>query len=219
MTTTLLDAVDQWTEELDTLRRCYRCDEVKTLEEFYRNRNENRGRGYKCLDCHRQDQAQKRDELRNLAGRRPPEDTPRRCPSCGETKTVGDFHRDRSQPLDIQVRCIKCSKKRAKRSGYRRHVKRLAAVDGSRCALGILCDREHVEDPYTLTVEHVHPKACGGKDTITNLMLACLSCNTSKGTKPLRKVSPEAYARWRDPARTEALLRDAEPKSTKIFPV
>lgn len=38
-------------------------------------------------------------------------------------------------------------------------------------------------DDVSLHIEHVIPKARGGRDTITNLTLACASCNAKKGTK------------------------------------
>lgn len=36
-----------------------------------------------------------------------------------------------------------------------------------------------------LQVEHIHPKAKGGSDRISNLTLACGSCNTKKGTQDI----------------------------------
>ncbi len=36
---------------------------------------------------------------------------------------------------------------------------------------------------YKLEIEHIHPKAKGGKDEIDNLWLACRQCNLNKGIK------------------------------------
>ena len=36
-----------------------------------------------------------------------------------------------------------------------------------------------------LTLEHVVPVSTGGADTLDNLVPACLSCNSAKGSKPL----------------------------------
>ncbi|MCC2692860.1 RNA-guided endonuclease IscB [Nodularia sp. LEGE 04288] len=37
-----------------------------------------------------------------------------------------------------------------------------------------------------LQVEHIHPKAKGGSNSITNLTLSCERCNTKKGTKDIK---------------------------------
>lgn len=37
-----------------------------------------------------------------------------------------------------------------------------------------------------LQVEHIHPRAKGGSNSITNLTLSCQKCNTKKGTKDLK---------------------------------
>jgi len=49
---------------------------------------------------------------------------------------------------------------------------------GRKCAY---CSAENVP----LQVEHIHPKAKGGTNRISNLCLACEKCNTKKGTKPI----------------------------------
>ncbi|WP_204103994.1 MULTISPECIES: HNH endonuclease, partial [Spirulina sp. CCY15215] len=41
------------------------------------------------------------------------------------------------------------------------------------------CNAENIP----LQVEHIHPKAKGGTNRISNLCLACGPCNTKKGTK------------------------------------
>jgi 5-methylcytosine-specific restriction endonuclease McrA len=48
-----------------------------------------------------------------------------------------------------------------------------------RCAY---CGVENVP----LQIEHIHPKALGGTDRISNLCLACKPCNTKKGTKDIK---------------------------------
>ena len=48
-----------------------------------------------------------------------------------------------------------------------------------RCAY---CSAENVP----LQVEHIHPKASGGTNRISNLCLACEPCNTKKGTQDLK---------------------------------
>ena len=50
---------------------------------------------------------------------------------------------------------------------------------GRRCAY---CSAEDVP----LQVEHIHPKASGGTNRISNLCLACEPCNTKKGTQDIK---------------------------------
>lgn len=38
-----------------------------------------------------------------------------------------------------------------------------------------------------LQVEHIHPRAKGGSNSITNLTLSCKKCNTKKGTKDIKE--------------------------------
>ncbi|MEQ9622183.1 RNA-guided endonuclease IscB [Coleofasciculus chthonoplastes] len=51
---------------------------------------------------------------------------------------------------------------------------------GRKCAY---CGAENVP----LQVEHIHPKAKGGTNRISNLCLACEKCNTKKGIKPIEQ--------------------------------
>ncbi len=45
------------------------------------------------------------------------------------------------------------------------------------------CDAENV----ALQVEHIHPKAKGGSNRISNLCLACQACNQKKGTQDIKQ--------------------------------
>jgi hypothetical protein len=61
-----------------------------------------------------------------------------------------------------------------------------------------------------LQVEHIHPKVKGGTNRLSNLTLACESCNLAKGTQDMRAFlaqDPERLARLLAQAR--APLRDA----------
>jgi 5-methylcytosine-specific restriction endonuclease McrA len=56
------------------------------------------------------------------------------------------------------------------------------------------CGKENVP----LQVEHIHPKAKGGTNKVSNLCLACEACNTKKGTQDIKvflKNKPEVLSR------------------------
>jgi len=61
-----------------------------------------------------------------------------------------------------------------------------------------------------LQVEHIHPRARGGSDRVSNLTLACGPCNTRKGTMPVEAFlakKPDALARIL--AQAKRSLKDA----------
>jgi 5-methylcytosine-specific restriction endonuclease McrA len=55
-----------------------------------------------------------------------------------------------------------------------------------------------------LQIEHVHPRAKGGSNSITNLTLSCEKCNLKKGTKDIKDFLKK------DPARLEKILKQAK---------
>jgi 5-methylcytosine-specific restriction endonuclease McrA len=66
-----------------------------------------------------------------------------------------------------------------------------------------------------LQVEHIHPRARGGTDRISNLCLACDTCNRAKGTQDIRvflREKPDLLAHIL--AQTKAPLKDAAAVNT-----
>lgn len=61
-----------------------------------------------------------------------------------------------------------------------RTVQRLAARDGWQCRY-CGCALGYGDGEERPTKDHVFPRAWGGSDRITNLVLACEPCNTRKG--------------------------------------
>jgi hypothetical protein len=53
-------------------------------------------------------------------------------------------------------------------------------------------------------VEHIHPRAKGGSDSITNLTLSCEKCNTKKGMKDIKDFLKK------DPSKLEKILKQAK---------
>ena len=54
---------------------------------------------------------------------------------------------------------------------------------GRRCAY---CDLQNIP----LQIDHIIPKSCGGSDRVSNLTLACSSCNQKKSNLPVEIFSP-----------------------------
>lgn len=55
-----------------------------------------------------------------------------------------------------------------------------------------------------LQVEHIHPRAKGGSNSITNLTLSCCKCNTKKATKDIKDFLKK------DPSKLEKILKQAK---------
>lgn len=55
-----------------------------------------------------------------------------------------------------------------------------------------------------LQIEHIHPRAKGGSNSITNLTLSCEKCNTKKGSKDIKEFLKK------DPLRLEKILKQAK---------
>ncbi|RAM50752.1 MAG: HNH endonuclease [Hapalosiphonaceae cyanobacterium JJU2] len=55
-----------------------------------------------------------------------------------------------------------------------------------------------------LQIEHIHPRAKGGSNSITNLTLSCEKCNTNKGTKDIKDFLKK------DLSRLEKILKQAK---------
>jgi 5-methylcytosine-specific restriction endonuclease McrA len=55
-----------------------------------------------------------------------------------------------------------------------------------------------------LQIEHIHPKAKGGSNSITNLTLSCEKCNVKKGTKDIKDFLKK------DPSKLEKILKQSK---------
>jgi 5-methylcytosine-specific restriction endonuclease McrA len=55
-----------------------------------------------------------------------------------------------------------------------------------------------------LQIEHIHPRAKGGSNSITNLTLSCEKCNTKKGTKDIKEFLKK------EPTRLSKILAQAK---------
>ncbi|WP_414585161.1 RNA-guided endonuclease IscB [Scytonema sp. PCC 10023] len=68
---------------------------------------------------------------------------------------------------------------------------------GRKCAY---CDKKGVP----LQIEHIHPRAKGGSNRVSNLTLSCERCNTKKGTKSIDEFL------FKDGSRLEKIKRQAK---------
>ena len=81
---------------------------------------------------------------------------------------------------------------------------------GRRCAY---CGAEDVP----LEVDHIVPRAHGGSDRVSNLTLACHSCNQKKGAQPIEEfLSKKPEVLRKVLAQAKAPLRDAAPEGTSV---
>ncbi len=60
------------------------------------------------------------------------------------------------------------------------------ARDGYRC---VYCGL--IQEPETLSVDHVQPRRRGGDSSAGNVVTACMACNTAKASRPLAQFLAE----------------------------
>lgn len=125
----------------------------------------------------------------------------RTCRLCHETKPLDLFENDMRVKGGITSRCKACKAGMNDRAGaLLANMRRRAAIDGStvdvtreqinalyeafdgKCAY---CGAEEDGEGRRHAVDHVIPVSRGGMHHLSNLVLACNSCNPSKGNKPL----------------------------------
>ena len=89
--------------------------------------------------------------------------------------------------------------------------RQIKARDGHRCAY---CGATEASSGAHLHLDHLTPKAAGGEDVATNLVLACATCNSARQHRPLsawRVYAAEAYGLVIDPRAIRAQARRALP--------
>ncbi|WP_437671499.1 HNH endonuclease [Sorangium sp. So ce131] len=74
------------------------------------------------------------------------------------------------------------------------------------------CGQEVAKGRYA--IDHVVPRALGGADVCTNLVLACAECNVARGDSP--SVSPSLLLRIEAAGRTEAQCWEEVRRQTAI---
>lgn len=69
----------------------------------------------------------------------------------------------------------------------------------------VYCDAANV----VLNIDHVHPRACGGSDRVSNLVTACIPCNQAKGKLLVEEFVTDRERLARIKMQVKSTLRDA----------
>ena len=69
-----------------------------------------------------------------------------------------------------------------------------------------------------LTIDHIIPKALGGKDTWSNLVTACQECNNKKGHRSINEAGMTLEQRPRRPHRIHTLQKFVESNANEWRP-
>ena len=124
----------------------------------------------------------------------------KKCRLCGEIKAIDEFEKDKRVKTGYTTRCKSCKaslnnksdnlyrtlKQRSKKDGQPLEVTRkelqalLSAFDG-KC---VYCDATEEETGQPFHVDHIIPVSKSGRHHISNLVVACPSCNAQKGNRP-----------------------------------
>ncbi|QCP04200.1 HNH endonuclease [Brevibacterium sp. CS2] len=127
----------------------------------------------------------------------------RRCGSCGDRRSLIDFHRDRSNPRGRGYRCKPCNAARFRAAGperswsfnYRRRSRdagHLPVVE--RVRLRDLIERDGAgcsacgDDETNLQLDHRTPVVMGGEHSLGAVALLCLGCHREKNRSDLERV-------------------------------
>ena len=167
------------------MKRCGRCREPKTLDEFYRSSKAKDGRQGYCKVC-------VRDDLRARAARRPrkyrvrpqaPEGL-KHCIDCDQTKPLEDFCNNKGSADGKAAYCKDCHNARSRESrerlyggGRQYHLKRrygIGAADAAAMieAQGGVCAICREREPEHVDHDHKH-------DKIRRILCSC--CNQGLG--------------------------------------
>lgn len=143
-------------------KSCTRCHEIKPLEAFPKAKNRVLGRDSACKACkYAQQKNWARVNRNRLAGQR--RGRYRNSPNAREQSRIRRSHRRAAmRAVDSD---FTAEQWRAIKAAYQH-----------RCA--------YCGERRPLTIEHVVPISLGGPHTASNIIPACLSCNSSKGARP-----------------------------------
>jgi hypothetical protein len=125
----------------------------------------------------------------------------RQCRICLVEKELTDFEIDQRVEGHYTTRCKSCKtratdkanhafyklKQRAEKAGNKvevelSEIKALFTAFNGEC---IYCGAQEEPDGSAFHLEHLIARSQGGRDHISNLVIACKSCNSKKGNRPV----------------------------------
>lgn len=193
---------------MNTVKKCSKCCLLKTLDEFYVNRQAKDGLDHRCKSCGRAYTTARYRRKAQPRKRNPPGQFKHgahgykvkgcRCSVCNEARRVYDQKWRLNNPDKIKARRQRFEEThRTHRASYTRNyrarktkaagtatpqqVKDRIAFYGERC---YLC-----RQPYQ-DIDHVIPLSRGGSNWPANLRPICKKCNGTKWAFPLKQVAP-----------------------------
>lgn len=123
------------------------------------------------------------------------------CIKCGETKPIELFERYKGRKVEVGGRCKSCktaATSREYRAYYRmiekqnkfpipietdyEEVKQIFDMFEDRCAYCLVVESA---ETGTIQLEHIKAMDRGGRHHVSNLVIACKSCNSKKQNRPL----------------------------------
>lgn len=157
-------------------RKCWRCQQEKSLSEFTRNKNDKYGHGKECKTCSRE-RARERYQKHGSKMRK---------------QMAAQRQRDYEYRLEIERRSRAKNKEKHRpsknaRQSVRNRVlanskfeiieKNLRRIYNSKCW--------KCGSTKNLSLDHIIPLSKGGNHSAGNIMTLCRSCNSSKSNKLL----------------------------------
>lgn len=161
-------------------KKCSRCGVEKATTEFYKDKRTRSGLQSECKQCHTNDRLKWRAENTDEANRRL-RDWRKANP---EKRRAQEARYRAAHPEYIPA---KHGARRLRVASGNFSKTDLEYVKNSQWFGGLLCYYCgcNIDDGYH--VEHVHPLSRGGTNTVNNIVLACPSCNLSKGSMTLEE--------------------------------
>ncbi len=175
----------------DGMKKCPKCDLIKPVSDFNRNRATTDGLAWQCRQCdkeYRQAHYAKNREKILAANRQWRIENPEKYEECSRAY----YEANRDKKIENAKRWATDNPERTRaraRKGARVRRAKLRGVESDNWTRegilerdGLLCSYcgYHSDDPTDFEIDHIYPLSRGGSDTEDNLTVACRPCNRSK---------------------------------------
>ena len=147
---------------------CTKCKEVKNVSEFHSNRSTKDGYHGWCKKCS--------NEIRRGQPKKqyPRSTEPKTCPTCSETKSPGNFWRDKCKLDGLHTECKECARDRLYQRNFGISLSEYSTLLESQMCVCAMCGKDETENNQRLCVDHCH-------ETGKVRGLLCNTCNTGLG--------------------------------------